>query len=151
MPEYWGGEPWRRPTGGTRSILTDRFTRLLSGQLKPWQLPEFQGMEHTLAKRGALAREGAGRQARAMGVKGPAVASMLGKMEEGQMAPLGQAMQATYGQLPYQAMSWQQHLDALEEAGKGRGLRQYLGERAIGAQEKASEQQWIMSLLRLLI
>jgi len=146
MPETWGTETWKSPTGGTRSLLTDRFLRLLSGQLKPWQLPEFQGMEHTLAKRGALAREGAGRQMRAMGIRGPAVASTLGRMEEQQMVPLGQAMQATYGQLPYQAMSWQQHLDALEEAAKNRQLRQYLGEEAMQTQKGIAEKQLIMSL-----
>ena len=67
------------------------------------------------------------------------------------MAPLGQVMQQTYGQLPGQAMKWQQHLDMLEEMGKGRGLRQYLGEEGIGAQKELGEMQWIMNLLRLLV
>jgi len=132
-------------------MLEDRFRRLLSGSLKLYDLPEFKGMAHTLAKRGALTREGAGRQMRTAGLRGPAVATTLRKMEEGQYAPLGQAMQQTYGQLPGMAMRWQQHLDMLEQAGADRGLRAYLGRKGIGAREDIVNKQMMLQLLNMFI
>ncbi len=146
MPESWGGIPWAATTG-TRSLLSDRYRRLLSGELKPWELPEFKGMEHTLAKAGAMGRESAGRQMRAMGMRGPAVATSLRKMGEQTMAPLGRAMTEMYGRLPMQAASWQQHLDALEEAAKNRML---LG-RGQDITKRGQDIQQMLSLLSILL
>jgi hypothetical protein len=99
---------------GYSDLLTRRYKGLLTGELKPWDLPEFKGMEYTLAKRGALARRGAGRQMRQAGIRGPAVASALRGMEESETAPLGGVMRATYGALPGEAEQWQKHMDRLE-------------------------------------
>ena len=136
------------PGPGYRGLLEDRFRKMLTGQLKLWELPEFQAMEHTLGRRGTLAREGAGRQMRSMGLRGPAVATTLGKMEESQMAPLGEAMRSTYGRMPGMAMDWQRHLDALAEAGKMRELQRYLGEEGLGLRGDIAQQQFMLGLLR---
>jgi len=146
MPSTWGGIPWAQPSG-TQSLLSDRYRRLLSGQLKPWELPEFQGMEHTLSRAGALGREGAGRQMRAMGIRGPTVATSLRKREEQTMAPLGRAMTEMYGRLPSEAASWQKHLDALQEAAKGRML---MARGQDITQQGQETQQWL-ALLSLLL
>jgi hypothetical protein len=151
MPYYQ--HPWttRLRGPGYSGFLESRFRRLLSGELKPYELPEFKGMAQTLAKRGALARESAGKQMRRTGLRGPAVATTLRKMEEGQYAPLGQAMQMTYGQLPGMAMRWQQHLDMLGESAADRALRAYLGRKGIGTQEDIANKQMMLQLLGLFI
>lgn len=146
MPEYWGSEGWRKPSG-TQSLLSDRYRRLLSGQLKPWELPEFKGMEHTLSRAGFLGRESAGRQMRSMGIRGPAVATNIRKMGEQTMAPLGRAMGEMYGRLPMQAAGWQQHLDALAEAAKGRGL----AARGQDIAKRGQDIQQMLSLLSILL
>jgi len=103
-------------------------------------------MEHTLSRAGSLGRESAGRQMRAMGIRGPAVATSMRKMGEQTMAPLGRAMSEMYGRLPTEAASWQQHLDALQEAAKSRGLMA----RGQDITKRGQDMEQMLALLSLL-
>ena len=111
--------------GVIEELLSKRMRGLLTGEKKPWELPEFKGMEYTLAKRGALARAGTGRELRRRGIRGPAVASTMRGMEEMETAPLGDVMKSTYGAIPERAMG----LANLEQMATQRAFEGYQAHR----------------------
>lgn len=116
-----------QPKRGISGTLYDRYQALLSGKLKPWELPEFKGMESRLQRIGALNRQGMGRQLTAAGVKGPALGLALEKGRETEMAPMGAAITGAYQQIPGQAMGVQSKEDAMYNAMQNRLLQAIMG------------------------
>ncbi len=100
-----------RPIG---HMLYQRYEDLLSGKLKPWELPEFEGLERTLSRAGARAKESTGRGLYRMGIRGPAAAMAMEKAGEGAMAPVGQYVRGMYESIPEKARGMQDWWDAWE-------------------------------------
>lgn len=138
------------PTGGPQGIsnlLYRRYADLLSGKLKPWELPEFQGLERTLSRAGARGREGLAHQLTGAGVRGPAMGMALEKAQESAMAPAGAAVSQAYRAIPGEAMGVQSHLDQLWQAAQNRILQAQLAKKARHSQEEQSRTAAVSNVL----
>lgn len=101
-------------------ILQQRYTDLLTGKLKAYELPEFQSMRTILEQVGAKSRAATAKEMRRAGISGPSVGLTMAQQEKSQLAPLGTAMGGYMGGLSKEAAGWgtqQKGLDIQRELG----------------------------------
>lgn len=98
------------------NILEQRYLDLLSGKTKPWELPEFGGLEKQLSTAAGRTRESSLRTSRRMGLAGPAAARIAGTEAEAAMSPVGQYISSMYRGIPGEAADIGKWLDSLRQA-----------------------------------